>query len=415
MKKKQIVFITLSSLLFLSLPIFLSLLGIIKFNSVTAVQFDAELYQRISNEGYSEEFLFAFFPLLPLIWNFLSLSSIQVGLLNGVLFLIFLVITFKYLNVKSLFLVIFILTIPNFIFFFVPYTESLFFCSSTLILLGLKKENRPLLYLGLILSGLIRPAISVLIPAIVILYFLGSSKKKLIRDLILPILFSILGLGITVCYQYLYSSVWFSFYKAQAIWDNQIRLPTFPLRSWSGEFITQVDGFAALIGVFSMFIIGVLTYSKLLKKRPRILVTDYQIFSLLYFAGMTSIVLIYRGGSLFSLNRFLFASVFVIPILEFFHFNSSNILLKYSKTRIASLIFIISSIFWIISFNSVKHIQVFLKFELMSLYLVMLFFMFTSENEIGIKKYLPISAISAINLILTITFFIRYYSGLWIA
>lgn len=402
-------------MLFLSLPILLSLLGIINFNSISAVQFDAELYQRISNEGYSEEFLFAFFPLLPLIWNFFSLSSIQVSLFNGVLFLTFLALAFRFLNLKSLFLVIFILTIPNFIFFFVPYTEALFFSSSVLILLGLKKENRPLLYLGLMLSGLIRPAISVLIPAIVILYFLGSSKKKLIKDLILPILFSLLGLGITVCYQYLYSGVWFSFYKAQAIWDNQIRLPSFPLRSWSGDFITQIDGFAVIIGFFSMFIIGILIYSKVYKKGSKILVTDYQIFSLLYFAGMTSIVLIYRGGSLFSLNRFLFASVFVIPIFEFFHFNSNNILLKYSKTRIASLIFIISSIFWIISFNSVKHIQVFLKFELMSLYLVMLFLMFTSENEIGIKKYLPISTISTVNLILIITFFIRYYSGLWIA
>src|SRR5690606_31502392 len=103
------------------------------------LNWDAEHYHWIRNKGY-EGFRVAFFPLFPFIWKLIPIGAIGVSVLNGCVFLVSFYFLIRQLG-SSWKEVIVYLSIPGCIFFFLPYSEALFFLCSTLILIGLRKNK----------------------------------------------------------------------------------------------------------------------------------------------------------------------------------------------------------------------------------------------------------------------------------
>jgi len=73
-----------------------------------------------------------------------------------------------------------------------------------------------------------------------------------------------------------------------------------------------------------------------------IIIRKEVVFSLCYLAGITFIVLIFRGGNLFSLNRFVFAVPFIIVVADCYFKRK----ISFSKKQLMFTFIIILS-FWL--------------------------------------------------------------------
>jgi hypothetical protein len=278
---------------------------------VNLLNWDAAHYYQIAMHGYNEEYRTAFFPLFPLLWKVLNLFPLGISILNGLIFSIStsLLVSYYKVNLK---LHLLLLSIPSLFFMFIPYTEALFFLFGTILLIGFNKNSLVLIITGLLLSSMVRPSAYVFIPAIFITeYITKTNITSFIKRSLGFTLVTLLGLFSTVLIQYLYTNKWFVFFSAQQQWDNSLRIPKLPLTSWAGGTITRLDGTALLVGLIAFFILIriVVRYFKSINTNT---ISRSFLFSLLYLCGISLIVLLFRGGSLFSLNRFIYASPYFI-------------------------------------------------------------------------------------------------------
>jgi hypothetical protein len=372
------------------------------FESTNFLNWDAEHYNYIKENGYLG-FRVAFFPLFPLVWRFLSVGEFGIVIVNAIVFLLSFYILIEKLNIKRAEEILLYLSIPSFIFFFLPYSESIFFLCSTIILLGLKNNKDYLIYIGLFLAILSRPAFTIFIPALVITEFLNNNRdKKYLRIGIYSFL-SLLGLLLVGIIQFYDTGEWFNFFSVQKGWGNQFQIPKLPLTSWAGGFIVRTDGFALLIGVLSGgFLSALILKLKWIKGN---IPPKEVIFSLAYLGGITLSVLLFRGGSLFSLNRFVFATPFIIVVINYWITQQINLRIK-QLYLIYGLIFI----FWLL-FGSYVHIQQIIKFALLSLYAILMFAI-KSDNEM-IRKYSLILLI-ILNFTFQVIFYLRFLNGEWV-
>lgn len=358
--------------------IFLLIMGIVTsiyvpdlFASNHFLNWDATHYYSIKNGDYTD-FRLAFFPLFPMLWKILHLGIYGVVLLNSIIYFLAFYFLIKSLDLNRSETVLY-LSIPSAIFFFLPYSESIFFACSTLMILGVKKDKTNIVLLGLLLCTMARPAFTVLIPALFLMEFLSKAtlKNKIINTLSYCFV-SLVGILIVGIVQHHFTGKWFQFFEVQQGWGNYIQLPQFPLRSWGGNMITRLDGVALIFGLLS----GAMLLLHLLKVKflKSIEISKEVILSLAYLGGITLSVVLFRGGSLFSLNRFVFAAPFIIVAVNFF--------LKqeffFSKKQLG-FIFLLLIFYWT-SFGSYVHIQAFLKYGAVSLYLL-LFAAMKSENR----------------------------------
>lgn len=365
------------------------------------LNWDADHYYWIKDKGY-EGFRVAFFPLFPLTWKFLSVDIYGIVIFNNLVFLVSFYALVKSLKLSVLEILTYI-SIPSFIFFYLPYTESLFFLSSTLLLLGLKYDKIPLVCMGLLLATLSRPAFTIFIPAIVITELASENRNKIwIR---LGIYFSVTLVGVLAVglIQYLDTGEWFKFFSVQKGWGNELQIPKLPLTSWAGGFVVRLDGAALLIGMLA----GLALSAFLLKLKAfrKISLPKEVIFSLAYLGGISLSVLIFRGGSLFSLNRFVFAAPFIIVAFNFwlkqsFHFNTKQL------TYIFGVIFL----FWLL-FDSYVHIQNLLKFLFLTLYVSLIFIV--KSDKIYVRRISTILLI-LLNISFQVILYVRFLHGYWV-
>jgi hypothetical protein len=363
---------------------------------------DASNYNYIRENGYSGDKT-AFFPLFPLVWKWLSLGPYGIVLLNAALFFLSFYWLLKNLNIKKLEEIILYLTIPSFIFFFLPYSEALFFLWSSIILIGLSKHKNYLVYLGLFFATISRPAFTIFIPALIITELIAPNRIKSLQKIGAYVLISGIGVLCVGVIQYADTGEWFKFFSAQKNWGNEPQVPKLPLTSWSDGFIIRTDAFAFLIGILS----GVFLSALLLRLRwlKNIKPPKEVIFSLAYIGGITLSVLIFRGGSLFSLNRFILATPFIIVVMNYWL--SSNFKLNHKNLLV---IFGLLSIFWFL-FGSYGHIQLILKFGLLTIYALLLFAL--KSHEAIIRKY-SIYFLIVLNFTFQIIFYLRFLEGKWV-
>ncbi|MDO8998416.1 MAG: hypothetical protein Q7W45_01525 [Bacteroidota bacterium] len=370
-------------------------------NEANFLRFDANLYLDIKNNGYRDEWLCAFFPAFPYFWKLLNVSAIGISIVNAVIFIL------SFSAIATLYKIewkrqLFLLSIPSFIFMFVPYTEPLFFATGTFLIIGLNKNKLGLILIGLLFGSLIRPTTFVFIPAILISYVITERYfKQGLTKSIAPILVLITGLLLTTLVHYFYTNKWFVFFEAQKLWKNYFHLPQLPLTSWGGDASNRFDGSALAISLFCGVYLVYLFFEKL---KNKISLSKDFVFSMSYITGTSLLILAYRDGNLYSLNRFIYATPFIIVSIHYFfsnyHFNWKHVW----------IIFFTSEGFWLL-FGSYNHIHNLLMFSTVSLYFIFLLFTKHKNKTISTISLLSLIIINSIGLI---KLYYRFLNNGWV-
>jgi len=366
------------------------------------LNWDAEHYDYIRSYGY-QDFRVAFFPLFPLLWRTLALDAFGISIINALIFLTGFYILMRSYKITRVDSILLYLTIPGFLFFYLPYSESLFFLCSVLILLGLKENKSLLVYSGLFLSILSRPAFTVFIPAFIITELMHPTSLKSILRIGVYLFISAVGIFIVGAIQNADTGEWFQFFTVQKEWGNELQVPKLPLTSWAGSFIVKTDGFALLIGALAGGYLAALLLK--LKWIKAALPGRDVLFSLAYLGGISLTVLLFRGGSLFSLNRFILATPFIVVAL---HYWLNQEVFLTNKQLIITYVSIF--LFWLL-LGSYVHIQELLKYALLSFYAL---FIFSLKSNFPLVRKYSLILLIALNFIFQVTFYVRFLSGLWV-
>jgi hypothetical protein len=369
--------------------------------NIDLLHFDAILYFDIRNHGYHSQWLCAFFPGFPFFWKFINVNAIGIATVNAIVFILSvsaLAAAFKP-NLKRQLLSI---SIPSLIFMFVPYSESLFYMACTFLILGLRFDNLFLLLAGLLLSSLIRPTTFVFVPALLLaFYFTHERVKVAIYKSLVPISVLLLGLFTTILIHYWYTKKWFVFFEAQKLWKNYFHVPSLPFTSWGGDAIVRFDASCLALAIICMvFFVRSLSY----KAKTHVRFPADLVFSVSYVIGTVVLVLFYRDGNLYSINRFIYATPFIIVCM--YHFFE-----KYEfRWKDVIIVFMASEALWLL-FNSYNHIHNFLMFTTVSVYFVLM--LFTKFPKPGVQT-IAYAILILSNCYGLIKLYLRYLNHGWI-
>ena len=364
--------------------------------------FDSNHYLWIAKKGYDSNKV-AFFPLFPKLWGLLNLNLIGVLLLNIALYLGSFYTLARKFNFKLKEALIY-LSIPSSCFMFLPYSEALFYATSTVVVIGVKENKTKLVILGLFLSTLSRSAFTIIVPAIIITEVLTSKiDRSIIIKILVYLLVIFLAILIVAYIQFWDTRRWFEFFEVQKEWNNQLQMLHLPFTTWGGDFILKLDGAALLIGFISGLILSFFIFKRIkntLQDTPPELV-----LSLSYLGGMTLFVLLFKGGSINSINRYIFAvPYFVITLHYFFRLN-----LNFGKKEI--LIGLLTmNVFWLL-FASFGHILTLLKFLILSLHLLLI--LLIKHKNLRISNGAAIIIIG-INSFIQLYLFSSFLRGEWV-
>jgi len=223
-------------------------------NNLNLASWDATMYESIKENGYFLGSNFkksdtGFFPFFPLVWRWLNASPISISILNFSLFFIgFHWLIREFQTPKKIQRIV--LSIPSIIFFIVPYTESFFFISSTMMLIGWKNKRHLLVIAGIIIASISRPSFLYFLPAL-LFCFIFYWKNNLIDKNIKRIIYStLIGLSVgfilqLIIFKIMTGNAFVFFQNRQS--NNSFALPAFPLTTWRGSKLLWLDGIALLV------------------------------------------------------------------------------------------------------------------------------------------------------------------------
>jgi hypothetical protein len=288
------------------------------FNSLTLVKWDANWYENIRYNGYSfnqyTQNNTGFYPLFPYLWRILNLNAIGISVFNFIVFCIsFLILDheFKFNRIERCLM----LSIPSVFFFFVPYSEALFFLFSVFIIIGFRKDYFWLTSVGFFLSCLVRPTFIVFIPILFLLFFKTKKNKT---HYIYWILFCLFSFLIVTFFQWVQTGIWFAHSTSQIkFWNHSFHITHFPITTWGGPKILWLDGSAFWIGLISVFFC-----LKFFLFQSSDFNKD-EIITYSYLSIITMIVLFMNGynekgqSTLLSLNRYFFSTAFFFVFLHY--------------------------------------------------------------------------------------------------
>jgi len=313
--------------------------------------FDSVHYQSVATQGYETHFEVAFFPLFPFLWKFLGFSLLGISLFNALLYISCLafIARIEMLDWIDYFIA---LALPSAIFYFIPYSEALYFSCSLLILYGIRSNSFPLQIVGIALCSFCRPVLPILLPTILLYHFI---YRRSISKTIISGLTALSGTLLAFFIHWIYTGDFLSYFTAFNTWDYNFKFPLLPLTSGGGGAIRQLDGYGLLVGVFSIMLL-----IRLLKERTRNRNDSDKVFSLAYLAFLTILIIsLMRGGRLDSMNRFLFCSPYFV--LGLFYIEKNLIRNKGLKNFALTFVGLIA---FSLLFQSYVHIQTFLKYAI---------------------------------------------------
>lgn len=332
---------------FLYLVLFLLLYSLLHFwgfyilvpDKNNILSWDAVWYDSIRTKGYEYNPNMTsnsgFFPLFPYVWRVLHLNSLGISVFNFLLFFISMGLLYRFFRFQISKLLIYI-SLPTGIFFFLPYSEALFFFFTAIFLIGLKENNQKLVLWGLLLASLTRATAMFFIPSIIIMEILRSNSfldRRGLKNILLYSGASLLGLLLVILFQYWQTHEWFAFAKQQVqFWKHSFNIPGFPLISHRGEITLWLDGFAFFAGICSTFVLVIACFTKIVLKVKK---DFFQNRAFWFSAGYILMVTVYSlffnpkylnaQTSIDSMNRYIFATsffcVFFISALSYFPFN----------------------------------------------------------------------------------------------
>lgn len=290
-------------------------------NNTNLCHWDADWYFRIQKTGYSyvegQQGTLAFFPLFPLVWKFTLLSGKGISLLNLFIFSVsfyFLARTLKLGLASSLLF----LSTPSLLFCFLPYSEALFFMSSTIILVGLHKQSEPMIIIGMCLAAFSRSVNIVLIPALAFTYVCNYGfSVKTIRFVLAATVCVSVAVLVVFWIQYLHTGQWFAFFNMQKLWHRTLQMPTLPLTTLSTK-VLWLDITALFIATLALFDAAA-EFIQIMWRKEKARFSAPAQFSMAYLAIMGFLAVFYsgiwpgqHGSSIMSINRFVFAGPYFI-------------------------------------------------------------------------------------------------------
>lgn len=368
------------------------------FTEQSLLQFDALHYQTVKDQGYFGVEV-AFFPLFPFIWKLLHLSPAGISVFNALVYFVSAFFLFRYLKLSVKEQLVCLLT-PGLVFFITPYSEAVFFAAAAIMLIGMDKRKKWLVVSGLLLCAVSRPAFTVLLPALILMECFSQNPDGNWKRILIHVLVTFTGGLIVALVQHFYTGKWFEYFSIQSVWDNSLRVPSLPLRSWGSQSTIMLDGIALLITAASGIVFIFLVIKNRIREVPDILKV-----SLAYLAGMGLIVLLFRGGSLFSLNRFVFCSPFFFVVAVAFLRGAFRL-----STMHIVLVFFLLVCYWLL-FGSYVHIQTFLKYAALSL--VCLAGLLAKHRQVKTRN-VGFSLFVSVLFAAQILFIIRYLDGDWV-
>ncbi|MBK9632200.1 MAG: hypothetical protein IPO62_14245 [Saprospiraceae bacterium] len=290
------------------------------------VRWDAKHYASIHQHGYPQatqlesDFIYAFFPLFPLVWKISGLPATGLHFLNyiffavSILILSFLFVQKTHRNIYTILACCF----PGLVIFLIPYTEALFMICISAAMYGMIKNKYGLYFIFMMLAAMTRPCYIFVIMAFAAaeFYFFLQHKKLIesLKNLSLQALPLLIGTGIVSCIQYASGSgSFFRFLEVQKYWQHVLSIPH-NIRDWSAE------GFSINYGVLVFLSIPLVIYLFNLyfvqKKKSAELsnLTRAESFifiaSLLYIVQLSAFILLFQGGSLHNLFRYTICTPF---------------------------------------------------------------------------------------------------------
>lgn len=288
-------------------------------------QWDAFWYEKIAVNGYEYSYTepsnSGFFPMFSYIWKYSGLSTIGISLLNFILFIAGMLFIKKAVNLtNSMFLLA--LSVPSMMFMYVPYTEAIFFFSSSLFLYGISTNKNAAIYCGLLIASLTRPTAIFFIPSILFMeLMINKNKKVALLNSIKYASFSILGVFIVILIQYIKTGVLFAYFKAQNnFWKREFQLPEIPFTTWDGTRLLWLDGIALIFGITSAILVFYFTFIKI-RGNKELVIGKSTLFSLSYLMLAVLSVIFFNGKdakggtSLMGANRYLMATPFFVCFL----------------------------------------------------------------------------------------------------
>jgi hypothetical protein len=312
--------------------------GILPDPNTTLCSWDCGWYVYLRDNGYilklDAESNPAFFPLFSYLWKWTSFSFVQMSVVNALLFLGSAGLLYHKFNIAPRSLLIF-LCIGLLTFFVVPYSESLFFLGSALFLIGLHKEQKGLTIAGFTIAVLARSASIIFIAASAVLLIIAlvQKEKPKIRLMVIAVLTTILCTLGVMAIQYYQTGNFFAFFYAQKFWDHHLGIPSFPLSSW--HWPTHLsDSSGLLFGLIAIMISLGFCISLIFKTTtPQFLARFFSqeplgfayLFAFLYLAGTTATILLFQGGNIHSLNRYVFSTPFFLLFVNAFVSNKINV------------------------------------------------------------------------------------------
>jgi hypothetical protein len=298
-------------------------------DSYNLLTWDANWYDSIRKSGYvfipDSVCNMAFFPLFPLVWDLLKVDAVLISIINAVLFMVSFILLMGRKN-QSVFYLLALISIPSFVFFFVPFSESLFFLFGTLFLLGYESSNKWLIVIGLAGACLTRSVAMIFIPALIFTQLIcGEWNRKNIMDILLYTTAPLCSIAVVVFWQYFETGKWFYFIEVQQYWNRYPHVPELPFEVLSAGRIARFDATALLIGFIAAYFCitwGINTLWAKYRKIPNpTAVPPGVVFSALYLAGATFTNIFFSfeldaGSVLMSLNRYIFATPFFICFIR---------------------------------------------------------------------------------------------------
>jgi hypothetical protein len=364
---------------------------------------DAINYETIKNQGYSfdssKQSTVAFFPGFPYLWRLTGLGVYGISILNMCLFLGGFAWLCRQFSPNRMEILIY-LSLPPALFMYVPFSEALFFVPSALLLTGLLKRNTVMVIIALFLCSLIRSAANVFVPAIILMELIASDNPARMRNILFYIISSLSGIFLVAWLQYSQTGQWMGFMTTQQYWEVKLRFPVFPLHTWGN--MQYLDGVCLLAGLVAAGIL-INMILKFLRKGERVYNKAY-IFSLLFISGLTFFTIAFKGGNLFSLNRYLVPTAFFFVA---FMFIVRERCFTYKQVA-ATMLFIF--VFWLL-FGSYVHIRVLLGYLVFTLYLSLYFLL--NHASFRTSKF-SFYLLYALNILVQVHLFYKFLGDDWI-
>ena len=392
-------------------------------NNYTIIKWDVGWFDSIRNSGYlfsnNSQSNVASFPLFPYLWKITGFTLIGISILNYLFFLTGIIIICNTFHLKQYELLL-MLSLPSAFFFYIPYSESLFFLFGSVLLSGYVKKNSYMIMIGLFLCSLTRAVSLTFIPAIFLVEIFSNdiNKHGLIKTLKFSLLYFsivVIGIALVAFIQFKQTGIWFAFSKAQVFWAHHFQIPEFPLTTWDNWRLIWLDGTAFWVCILALIILIIKFVKQIISAKNEVKYSNKAyLFSLVYLSFFVFYSLFYcgkdpnGGTTLICLNRYIFATPFFI--IFFIDFIQSD---NFSKIKYWGFL-IFNILFWFLfglykPFNGWSMVSTLIYFLIISAYLQVVL-MFNSKNFIE-KWWL---GIYCLNLFLQIYLFNVFLNNIWV-